>query len=147
MEAVRAAKIGIVSRIISSLPLLKITASLQFWSSCLNGKRIDKRMKHLNLLSYPSDVAVAPLQASEKQHLLPSSETWLASAVGSPALTDAHATIQTGEVLTALLRWERPSGKSKRRPLKQSVFGEGKSGLRLSGNRAGEGHKQSQWYF
>lgn len=104
----------------------------------------------MNLLSYPTDVRIraqAPLQASEKKHLLPSSETWLASAVGSPALTDALATIQTGEVLTTLLRWERPSGKSKRQPLKQSGFGEGESVLRLSRDWAGEGHKHSHWYF
>ena len=107
-------------------------------------------MKHVNLLSHPTAVrigALAPLQAPEKQHLLPSSETWLASAVGSPALTDALATIQTGEVLTTLLRWERPSGKSKRQPLKQSGFGEGKSVLGLGGDWAGEGRKQSRWYF
>lgn len=75
----------------------------------------------LNLLRRPPDVttgAPAPLQASENQHLLPSSESRLAGAVGPPALTDALATIQAGEVLPTLLRWEWPSGKNKRQSLK-----------------------------
>lgn len=114
LETVHAAKIGVISRIISSPPLLKVTASLQFWSSCLNGKRM-KRMKHLNQLSCPTGVRIrarAPLQAPEELHLRPPGEAGPAGAVGSPALTGALAAVQTREVLTALLGRERPPGKA-----------------------------------
>jgi len=85
-------------------------------------------MKHLSLLSCPTDGrirAAAPPQAPQNQHLLPPSESWLASAVGSPALRDAGAAVQTGEVLPTLLRWERPSGKSQRQPLSNQGLGKG----------------------
>lgn len=82
-----------------------------------------------------------------KQHLLPSSEAWPAGAVGSPALSDAPATIQAGEVLATLLRGKWPPGESKGQPLEHSGFGEGQSVLGLRGNGAGKGHKHSPWYF
>lgn len=48
----------------------------------------------------------------QQRFLLPSSEAWLAGAVGSPRPTGTFASIQAGEVFATLLRWERPSGKT-----------------------------------
>lgn len=67
LEVVHAVKIDTINSIISSPPILKINGIV--WRSCLSGKRIYKRMKHLNLFSYPMDLKIraqAPLQASEK---------------------------------------------------------------------------------
>lgn len=61
-----------------------------------------------------------------KQHLLPSSEARPAGAVGSPALGDAPATVQAGEVLATLLRGERPPGESKGQPESTQVLGKGR---------------------
>lgn len=82
-----------------------------------------------------------------KQHLLPSSEARPAGAVGSPALGDAPATIQAGEVLATLLRGERPPGENKGQPLEHSAVGRGQSVLGLRGNGAGKSHKHSDQYF
>lgn len=59
------------------------------------------------------ELALEALQAPDKEHLLPSREARLARAVGSPALADTLATVEAGEVLPTLLRWEGPSRKAR----------------------------------